>query len=320
MSSENRRGFGGILLDIGPVHTVTLLFFPVYILFAVLFLDRLEQGNLDILIPAAALLGAFLLPKLRTRLLLKKIRAGTKSREELIKREKRLRSSLLHFVPLVIIYQNLSFFGTPNRIYDSEALLIDEIIFGRSPVFTMQSLYSDLLTETMSIFYLIYLFVPFVYFFVYIKGKERTYRELELTTIFMHYIALMFFIAFPVEGPKYHYSLDFTSELGGWSLTKFNEHIFKSVRSTAYDCFPSMHSGLFILVTYSMFRTDRRTLFFMLPITTLLITSTMYLRYHYAIDVIAAFPLVVICVLFSRFHLKLWERIKYSKSIEEYPV
>jgi membrane-associated phospholipid phosphatase len=53
------------------------------------------------------------------------------------------------------------------------------------------------------------------------------------------------------------------------------------------DCFPSGHTELTVLVLYYARKFDRRIFWWLLPFGIGIVLSTVYLRYHYVIDVIA---------------------------------
>jgi membrane-associated phospholipid phosphatase len=69
------------------------------------------------------------------------------------------------------------------------------------------------------------------------------------------------------------------------------------------DCFPSGHTELTMLVLYCAWRFERRAFWIMVPPACVLVISTVYLRYHYVIDVIAgAVVAVAIMALADRLY------------------
>jgi membrane-associated phospholipid phosphatase len=59
------------------------------------------------------------------------------------------------------------------------------------------------------------------------------------------------------------------------------------------DCFPSGHTGLTLLVLTRALTKKAYTFFWiMLPFALLLFVSTVYCRFHYVTDLLAAFPFV----------------------------
>jgi membrane-associated phospholipid phosphatase len=62
------------------------------------------------------------------------------------------------------------------------------------------------------------------------------------------------------------------------------------------DAFPSGHTAIAIVVLAMAARYQRRLFYPLLVITVSLMISTIYLRYHYVIDVIAGVLLAVLCL------------------------
>jgi membrane-associated phospholipid phosphatase len=67
-----------------------------------------------------------------------------------------------------------------------------------------------------------------------------------------------------------------------------------------YDAFPSGHTELTLLVLYYAQRFHRRTFWWILPAGSALIISTVYLRYHYVVDVIAGAFLALAIILIAK--------------------
>ena len=63
-----------------------------------------------------------------------------------------------------------------------------------------------------------------------------------------------------------------------------------------WDAFPSGHTAIAIIVLAMAARYQRRLFYPLLVITVSLMISTVYLRYHYVIDVIAGVLLAVWCL------------------------
>ena len=187
---------------------------------------------------------------------------------------------------------------------DEVLLEIDRFLFGETPAFQIQP--SPWLTEIMSFGYLSYHF--------YIHGSMLTTALINPTQA--HRIFAFVFPAFslgvigyflvPATGPWQAYPHDFIHPLQGGFLTEINTQIVVQ-GSSVYDVFPSLHTlGTLVLLDHD--RNYRPTLFkMMLPISLLLIASTLYLRYHYAIDVLAG------CLLFILIRKSNWRWVELNK-------
>ena len=108
---------------------------------------------------------------------------------------------------------------------------------------------------------------------------------------------LLGYLLVPAVGPAAAQPDAFAAPLTGGTLTRINETVV-SRGSSLYDVFPSLH----VLVTCVLLDHDRRAAprrfrLMLLP-AGLLFTSTLYLRYHYAVDLAGGFALfLVLCGL-----------------------
>ena len=167
---------------------------------------------------------------------------------------------------------------------DELLLNIDRFLFGETPAFQIQTF--PWLTEVMSFGYLSYHF--------YIHGSMLSTALInpeQANRIFAFVfpafsLGVIGYFLVPATGPWQAYPEFFTHPLQGGLLTEINAHIVAQ-GSSVYDVFPSLHTlGTLVLLDHD--RHYRPKLFkIMIPISLLLIASTLYLRYHYAIDVIA---------------------------------
>ena len=72
------------------------------------------------------------------------------------------------------------------------------------------------------------------------------------------------------------------------------------MESCPRDCFPSGHTEIPLITLWLAYRFKRRLFWVYLPIVMGLVCSTVYLRYHYVIDVIAGMALAGIVILLAR--------------------
>ena len=269
------------LRQMGCINTLSACFFIVYFTLMILTWRTLLWTELQLILPLLAVIttyavgwGIFRYRKKRT----------SKPLKALEYERKRFTRYFLWLIPLIIIYENIRFFGQTN-LQDPLMYGADQWLVGEIPSLWAQHIYSDLLTEIMSVSYFIYFFTPLPFIYLYWKKKFNIVRKMIFSMLFMHYIALMLFIALPVEGPKYYYASEFTNDLGGWFFTDFNIWTYETVRSSTTDCFPSMHVGLFLVITFYLYKHNWRSLYFSVPLTLIMSASTLYLRYHYLIDI-----------------------------------
>lgn len=288
----------------GWINTLSACFYIIYFIVMVLTWQTLRWNELQLVLPLLALTAIY---AVGWGIFHYKKKGNSNPVRELEYQRKRFIKHFLWMMPIIIIYENIRFFGQTN-LQDPLMYRADQWLTGEIPSILAQHIYSNLLTEIMSFSYFIYFFTPLPFIYLYCKKKFKLIEKILFAILFSHYIALMLYIALPVEGPKYYYASDFTQNVGGCLFTDFNMWVYETVRSSTTDCFPSMHVGLFLVISYYLYRYNWRTLYFMVPVTLMMSASTLYLRYHYLIDIIAAIFLVVLTVLFTRYSSKWWKR------------
>jgi hypothetical protein len=169
---------------------------------------------------------------------------------------------------------------------DAQLLAADAGIFGATPAVVMQSWSSTWTNELFSgsyFSYLVYLHVCLVHAIV--QPVEETKRFARwLFSIYA--VGLAGYVLFPAVGPGEAFPDLFGHAIEGPYLTRFNRMVVEH-GSSVYDAFPSLH----VLITCALLDYDRRfhrKRFACMIIPALgIFTSAMYLRYHYAVDLIA---------------------------------
>ncbi len=170
--------------------------------------------------------------------------------------------------------------------HDATLLELDNQLFGVTPAIPIQALTSCWLNELMSgcyLSYLAYLHVCVVYSLWMPLEFARRFAN-WLYSIYV--IGLAGYLLFPARGPANAFPELFGPELEGIVLTPLNRIVVQNGASV-YDAFPSLH----VLITCALLEFDRRNCrrrfyWMILPVVGIF-ASTIYLRYHYAVDLIA---------------------------------
>ena len=179
---------------------------------------------------------------------------------------------------------------------DASLLAIDNHFFGVTPAVRMQSWSSTVMTELMSgcyLSYLLYLHVAIVH--AAFMSTEYA-RRLANWMLSVYAIGLPGYLLVPATGPAKAFPDLFTVPLNGPLLTQLN-HAIVERGSAVYDVFPSLH----VLITCALLEFDRRFCprrfkFTLLPAAGIF-TSALYLRYHYAIDLLAGAAIFVLALM-----------------------
>jgi membrane-associated phospholipid phosphatase len=88
--------------------------------------------------------------------------------------------------------------------------------------------------------------------------------------------------------------------LQGMWLFQTMQSALDRLESAHYDCFPSGHTELTLLVLYYSRAFHRKTFWWLIPFGTGIVVSTVYLRYHYVIDVVAGALCAITIILIAK--------------------
>jgi membrane-associated phospholipid phosphatase len=176
--------------------------------------------------------------------------------------------------------------GTEDRALQA----LDDFVVGGNLSLRMQALIHPVLTDFFSSCYMLY--------FVYLIFGQLSYMFAELPVLKKFYSGLFSIYAIgylgyslvPAGGPVLAMEGRFEVPLvGGW-LTRANAAIVTG-GTNGVDVFPSLHCGLALYILLSDFQHKRwRFWVYLVPCVGFWI-STIYLRYHYFVDVICGFAL-----------------------------
>jgi membrane-associated phospholipid phosphatase len=176
--------------------------------------------------------------------------------------------------------------GLPVR--DELLLGVDRALFGETPAVLLAPYARPWLTELMSacyFSYLLYFHGALAYALLQPVEKGRRLFEAMFTALPAGVVG---YLLMPAVGPLKALADRFALPLSGGPLTALNDFVVRN-GSAVYDVFPSLH----VFMTCVMLEHDRREhplrFKWMLPVAVGLILSTVYLRYHYAIDLLAGF-------------------------------
>jgi membrane-associated phospholipid phosphatase len=185
--------------------------------------------------------------------------------------------------------------------YDSLLINIDRWMFGGDPTHWLSVIAYPLVTEILQISYAsYYLILLSVFFELSFEKRHTEYYLGSFLVIYAFYLSYIGYFLLPAVGPRFTLydfnSLD-TSLPGVWvtnALRDFvnaGESIPKNIPNAIdfaqRDAFPSGHTQLTLTILYISFANHLKSRWVILVAGSLLIISTVYLRYHYAIDVIA---------------------------------
>jgi membrane-associated phospholipid phosphatase len=187
------------------------------------------------------------------------------------------------------------------EVMDAQLARLDVLLLGGDLSVWAQRYYTPALTEIMSLGYMLFIVFLFFSFCYYGFGRELSKLLLFCSGLFTLYaFGISGYTIVPAQGPWAYYAADFTVVMEGYLFTDLNRTMV-AVGSSGYDVFPSLHvgAGLYMFLFFARF--DRRVWRIYLIPFILLVISTIYLRYHYFIDLVFGAALSLAC-----FYCCLW--------------
>lgn len=186
------------------------------------------------------------------------------------------------------------------RDFDIELALFDQKLFGVHPTVWLERFSHPMLTELLQFVYPTYYFLPIILGAV--LWRKRWFPEFYywiFVIAFGFYLSYLGYFLVPATGPRFLPEIVAaqTRPLEGVWLFQSVRGALDRAEGITRDCFPSGHTEMTLLVLYYARRFHRRTFWWMLPAGAGIIVSTVYLRYHYVVDVIAGALLAWIVVM-----------------------
>ena len=206
--------------------------------------------------------------------------------------------TLLPFVMCIAVYTNLHDTVRYVNANDIHPYLsaIEGWIFGGQPVLWAEAYITPARTEFFNVFYAnFYLVAPSVVLVLWFSGRTVEARTVLLGIILCFYTGYVLYVIFPAAPPRLYYaSLGlFTVKLTGGPMTNFQEYLIGMMPNHAERAaFPSLHSAVSCLSLYYSWKYCRWYFPILLVFVLGLLTSTVYLRHHWVVDLLAGMCLV----------------------------
>ncbi|HVP77688.1 MAG TPA: phosphatase PAP2 family protein [Thermodesulfobacteriota bacterium] len=193
---------------------------------------------------------------------------------------------------------------------DPRLIQIDIAIFGVEPTLWIQRWILPWITDVLSLAYLSYYFLPVVLITVlYLKGRTRELDRSVFVLAFGYYVSFIGYILFPAVGPRYAMTHLYSVPLEGSFITDFVRDTLNAIEHNKRDCMPSGHTQIALMVLYLAHRYEKILFYILLPIVCGLILSTVYLRYHYVIDLFVGTTLAILCMIFGPLLHRWWSHL-----------
>jgi membrane-associated phospholipid phosphatase len=225
----------------------------------------------------------------------------------------RIIAAFFPLVPILGIYDSLRFIPELNPGDRDDLLIsIDRAVLGGDPSLWLERISTPWLTDLLQVAYLVYYVLPIIllgtlYCRPPCSAKEagptredgRAFDLCVVALLLSHYFAFTGYMAIPALGPRFALAPMYRTDLTGVLAAEPIRHFLDGLEGIKRDAFPSGHVSAALISLHYMFRFTPRLAWCALPAVLLMIFATLYLRYHYAADVLAGGMLAALCVLLA---------------------
>jgi membrane-associated phospholipid phosphatase len=222
-----------------------------------------------------------------------------------IKRPNRTSWIFRNWYPLPYVascYKEMALFIHAIRTTDADRWLadLDFRIWHANPTLWLERIYSPILTEYLQIVYT--LFIPAVLLVAFFLWEKRDYSGFQYYAFLIALGFLTSYIGYllvPARGPRFLFKpLEQIPLRGLWGFAGMQSTLDR-LESAHYDCFPSGHTELTILAWWGSRMVSNRLFRVYFAYTPSIIFATVYLRYHYTVDVMAGALLALVLIVAS---------------------
>jgi membrane-associated phospholipid phosphatase len=204
---------------------------------------------------------------------------------------------VLPFLVCILVYTNLHDtigFVNPRDVHH-ELIALDRWLFGVVPNLWAEQFISAGRTEAMQFFYWNFFWLaPSASLILLARGRFGPFRATTRAVIACFYLGYLLYVLFPAAPPRLVLVDQFTKNLYGYPhfFSRMNADAFALLPVDSRAAFPSLHTAVSLTVLVCAWRHLRWWFWVSLPFVLGLWVSTIYLRHHYVVDLLAGYLLV----------------------------
>jgi membrane-associated phospholipid phosphatase len=207
-------------------------------------------------------------------------------------------------VPLLaclLIYTNLHDtigFVNPHDVHHW-LVAFDATLFGVQPCVWAERFITPGLTELMQFLYLNFFWIaPSTSAVLLLQKRWPEFRAATTGILACFFIGYALYVAFPAAPPRLVLVAEFTKNLRGYPLgfSSLSAEAFSLLPTDSRAAFPSLHTAASTVALVYAWRYLRPWFWALLPFVVGLWASTIYLRHHYFVDLVAGWALAPVAV------------------------
>ncbi len=207
--------------------------------------------------------------------------------------------ALRETVPLLacfLIYTNLHDtigFVNPNDVHHW-LVGLDQAIFGVQPCVWAERFITPARTEVMQLLYLNFFWIaPSTSVILLARRRWPEFRAATLGVVACFFMGYALYVLFPAAPPRLVLVYEFTKSLRGYPVgfSNLSAQAFSLLPVDSRAAFPSLHTAASTVALVYAWRHVRAWFWALVPFVVGLWASTIYLRHHYFVDLVAGWLL-----------------------------
>jgi hypothetical protein len=184
--------------------------------------------------------------------------------------------------------------GLNPVLQDAQLVTIEERLFGAQVSVLISNAVPPVLQDVLMVcYYGHFIWALVLGVVLYFHKRIAAFDEYLLALSLFFVLGYVAYILVPAIGPRLFLASSFSGPLRGALVTPFLESMMLTPHFLR-DCFPSGHTGVTLLVFFYAFRFARRVFWALLLPGLGLIVATLSGRFHYATDLVAVVPVVML--------------------------
>jgi membrane-associated phospholipid phosphatase len=225
----------------------------------------------------------------------------------------------LDFYPAIflpIIFNTLSPLITATRGGARDDLLIaaDRALFGVDVTVWLERFARPGVNDVFYIFYATYYFIALTLGLALWFRDRNAARRFVFTLMVVYYVSYAGYFTIPAYGPRFAQADLYTKSLTETPVARAINDTINQLEKTKLDVFPSGHTMITVAVLIVAWKRARDVFWWLLPIASGLIASTVFCRFHYVVDLIAGAGLAFVTVPIGDRIYEWWGRRFGSRS------
>ena len=226
----------------------------------------------------------------------------------------------LPILTCILIYTNLHDtigFVNPHDVHH-HLVAFDQWLFGAQPCVWSERFITSGRTELMSFFYVNFFWLaPSTSLVLLGLRRWSAFRATTMAVLTCFFLGYFLYVVFPAAPPRLVLASQFSVNLGGYptGFARLSAGAIELLPVDSRAAFPSLHTAVSLVALICAWRFVRPAFWLLLPFVLGLWVSTIYLRHHYFVDLLAGWLLAPVALYLAPRLDRFWARHQRARGV-----